>query len=262
MYESNINNEKTITAKPIVLDANQNYSQNLIENTYNFGDNNFQDNTNQYILNQNDQNIDVSQNYQTTDNLQAFQSTPTPITTTENFEQFQYESQPQQNIIQSTPVTTQSFNQFQYETQPQQNIIQSTPIVTTDANTFQGLNTVQEPTFAPNYNTSSKFIQENKSLPIPAQPTYQVLSQPVNQVVSQQQVTQNPITISQEIKGFEVKTVNQNKVTNSHFVTNYPIYENDPRRVAFYNNQVKVYNTYRLVKPVPIINKDKMLEII
>ena len=35
MYESNIINEKTITAKPIVLDSNQEYSQNVIENTYN-----------------------------------------------------------------------------------------------------------------------------------------------------------------------------------------------------------------------------------
>jgi len=157
-------------------------------------------------LNQNDQNIDVSQNYQTTDNYQTFQSTPIPITTTQNFEQFQYEVQPQQNNIQSTPVTTESFNKFQYETQPQQNIIPSTPVVTTDANTLQGFNTVQETSFTPNYNTSSKFIQENKSVPIIAQPTYQVMSQPVNQAVSQQQVTQNPTTTSQEIRGFEVKT--------------------------------------------------------
>ena len=86
MYESNINNETTITAKPIFLGANQDYSFSTpittTENTFNYNDSNVQDITNQYSFAQNDQNIYITQNYQSPDNYQVFQSTP--ITTTEN----------------------------------------------------------------------------------------------------------------------------------------------------------------------------------
>ena len=271
MYESNINNETTITAKPIFLGENQEYSTPITttENTFNYNDGNVQDITNQYSIPQNDQNIDITHNYQSTDNYQVFQSTP--MTTTENYNQFQYETQPQ-TIYQSTPVTT------------------TTTTTKTNYNTLQGFTPVQESTYTQNYSTNlNNIVQQSNVIPtttsttqiisqpvnqvitqpitqqqiqtvtqtvaqpvnqVVTQPVNQVITQPVNQVVTQPRVTQvQPTTNQVQI---QAAPANQNTSNNSHFVSNYPIYENDPRRVAFYNNKVKVYNTYRLVKPVPI----------
>ena len=147
MYESNINNETTITAKPIFLGENQEYSTPITttENTFNYNDGNVQDITNQYSIPQNDQNIDITHNYQSTDNYQVFQSTP--MTTTENYNQFQYETQPQ-TIYQSTPVTT------------------TTTTTKTNYNTLQGFTPVQESTYTQNYSTNlNNIVQQSNVIP-------------------------------------------------------------------------------------------------
>ena len=161
MYESNINNETTITAKPIFLGENQEYSAPITttENTFNYNDGNVQDITNQYSIPQNDQNIDITHNYQSTDNYQVFQSTP--MTTTENYNQFQYETQPQ-TIYQSTPVTT------------------TTTTTKTNYNTLQGFTPVQESTYTQNYSTNlNNIVQQSNVIPTTTSTT-QIISQPVN----------------------------------------------------------------------------------
>ena len=93
--------------------------------------------------------------------------------------------------------------------------------------------------------------QQNKII---SNPNFNSIAQ-VNTTISQPQNIGNNIQTKQNPQIVQTQTVNQiNPIisSNLHFVNNYPIYENDPRRVAFYNNKVKVYDTFRLYKPIPV----------
>ena len=174
----------------------------------------------------------------TTQNMQV--TTTTTTTTTQNYNQDPtITTSP--NYIQTTPIT--------------QNIYQSAPIITTQkviqtTNQIpQTVNQVPQMNNNQNINIVNQQVQEPKSTSPTVKTNTKSTTQEKQTVPPQTQQDTKPVANV------------SNASNNSHFVSNYPIFENDPRRVAFYNNKVKVYNTYRLVKPVPIEKLTRMSQL-
>jgi hypothetical protein len=214
--------------------------------------------------------IQIDQNY--------FQSTPIETTTSNYIQGTPIETTSTSNFIQSTPIETTTSNYIsgvpieQTTTNVIQNtqittenpVFQSTPITTT--NVTQNIPTLSTTNNMVYQSTPYTMISNSprpinniiQTTPVTTTTTTTTTTNVIpqtNQVVTQT-VAQPSVQTTQPVQVQAQPTIQANPQTsnNSHFVNNYPIFENDPRRVAFYNNKVKVYNTYRLVKPVPIEN--------